>query len=71
MAMRRRKDNKIGRKIVKTVTWRAPVQEDGLSDEKRATEPATDQNSDIRKNHNSISLYISTLINKLTRRIKR
>jgi len=69
--MRRDKDKKIGRKIVKSITWRAPVQEDPLSDEKRATAPATGRSSDIRKNHISISQYISTLINKLTRRIKR
>ena len=69
--MRRDKNKKIGRKIVKTVTWRAPVSNDDLSDEKRATKLATDRNSDIRKNHKSISQYITTLINKLPRRIKR
>lgn len=69
--MRKRRNNKIRRKVVKTITWRAPVKENGHSDEKVVTEQGRHPSSDTRKNRQSISHFISTLIQKLTRRIGR
>ena len=69
--MRRNKNSKVGRRIVRTAIWPIPDQDDAFSDETVTSELSPVRSSDHNEEHKSLSLYIKMLINKLTRRIQR